>query len=127
MAILVAKLTGVTVTRPRLRTAYNLWGPQNRCFVDPIFQERVRNGNVPARQQAALRSAIYKEMFEDLPAEEQQEWAEKAEVEHRKALKKVAGPLEADPSTAPRDRQRFVVFDSALFRALTYLLFSQNN
>ncbi len=117
MAILVAKLTGATVTRPRLRTAYNLWGPQNRCFVDPVFQERVRNGNVPARQHAALRSAIYKEMFEELPANEKQEWVEQAEAEHRNALEKVADPFKADPSSAPRDRQRFVAYGSVLFRA----------
>ncbi|KJA13205.1 hypothetical protein HYPSUDRAFT_151852, partial [Hypholoma sublateritium FD-334 SS-4] len=90
MAILAAKLTGNTATKPRLRTAYNLWGPQNCCF------------------QAALRSAIYKEMFEELPPNEQREWAEKAEDEHHEALKKIAEPLDTGPSTTPQDRQRII-------------------
>lgn len=119
MAVLTAKLTGSTATRPRLRTAYNLWGPSNRCFVDPVFQERVRDGSVPARQQAALRSAIYKEMFEELPENEQREWAEKAEREHREALEKVSGPLKAGPSTAPQDRQRFATLFHCLGVNLT--------
>lgn len=125
MAVLAAKLAGTTVARPRLRTAYNIWGPNNRCFVDPVFQERVRDGSVPARQQAALRSAIYKELFEELPADEQREWTEKAEIEHREALHKVAGPLKAGPSTAPQDRQRFVALRDCIFRTLIY--FFQNN
>lgn len=123
MAILTAKLTGNTTARPRLRTAYNLWGPNNRCFVDPVFQERVRDGNVPGRQQAALRSAIYKEMFEELPENEQREWVERAENEHREALEKVDGPLKAGPSTAPQDRQRFVALRLHFFTALTHSLF----
>lgn len=121
MAVLNAKLTGSTVTRPRLRTPYNLWGPSNRCFVDPVFQERVRDGSVPARRQAALRSAIYKEMFEELPENEQREWAEKAEREHKDALEKVSGPLKAGPSTTPQDRQRFVILFHFLDAYLTDL------
>lgn len=107
MAILMTKLTGNTIQRPRQRTAYNLWGPANRFFVDPVFAERVREGNVPARRHAALRSSIYKELFEELPADERQEWADRAEREHQAALKKMEDVLKAGPSIAPQDRQRY--------------------
>lgn len=109
MAILMAKLTGNVLQKPRQKTAYNLWGPQNRCFVDPIFNERVQQGNVPAKQQAALRSAIYKELFDELPDDERREWTEKAEQEHKDALKKARDVLQAGPSTAPEERQRYVI------------------
>lgn len=108
IAVLTAKLTGNSITRPRMRTPYNLWGPSNRCFVDPIFLERVRDGNIPSKQHAAVRSSLYKELFEELPQDEQREWVERAEREHREAVEKVDGPLKAGPSTAPQDRQRSV-------------------
>ena len=109
IAILTAKITGNSITRPRMRTPYNIWGPNNRCFVDPLFQERVREQNIPPKQHAALRSAIYKELFEELPTDEQQEWVERANREHREAIAKVDGPIKAGPSTAPQDRQRLVI------------------
>ncbi|KJA13978.1 hypothetical protein HYPSUDRAFT_209087 [Hypholoma sublateritium FD-334 SS-4] len=108
MAILMAKLTGNSIQKPRQKTAYNIWGPQNRCFVDPIFNERVRNEAVPAKRHAALRSAVYKELFEELPQDEQQEWLERAEREHQDAIQKADGALKSEPSLTPEDRQRII-------------------
>ncbi|KJA18011.1 hypothetical protein HYPSUDRAFT_205740 [Hypholoma sublateritium FD-334 SS-4] len=108
MAILMSKLTGNSLQRPRLKTPYNLWGPSNRCFVDPVFAERVKEGNVPAKGQAALRSSIYKELFEELPEDERREWVERAEREHQQALDKADAALKSGPSTAPEDRQRII-------------------
>ena len=107
MAILMAKITGNSLQRPRQKTAYNIWGPENRAIVDPVFHERVRAGNVPGKQHAALRSAIYKELFEGLPDEERLEWINRAEREHRDALAKAENALNSGPSTAPADQQRY--------------------
>lgn len=106
MALLMAQLTGNSTQRPRQKTAYNIWGPKNRFFVDPIFNERVREGNVPARRQATLRSAIYKELFDELPENERKEWTERAEREHAEALRKADKTLQSGPSTETEDRQR---------------------
>ncbi len=73
MAILMSKITGNSLQRPRQKTAYNLWGPEHRHLIDPIFKERVREGNVPATQQAALHSSLYKELFEELPEDQRKE------------------------------------------------------
>ncbi len=108
MAILMSKITGNSLQRPRQKTAYNLWGPEHRHLIDPIFKERVREGNVPATQQAALRSSLYKELFEELPEDQRKEWAERASREHREALEKIEGNLKSGPSTAPADLQRCV-------------------
>ena len=107
MAILAAQLTGNALQKPRQKTPYNLWGPENRCFVDPVFKERVREGNVPARQQAALRSSLYRELFNELPEEEQREWTQRAEQEHSEALSKFNKSLKQLPSEKPEDRQRY--------------------
>lgn len=106
MAILTAQLTGHSIQKPRQKTAYNLWGPQNRCFIDPIFNERVREGDVPAKQHAALRSAIYKELFDELPEDERREWVKRSETEHAEALEKANKNLKSGPPTEPEDRQR---------------------
>lgn len=108
LATLTTKLTGNSVQKPRQKTAYNVWGPLNRCFIDPIFNERVRDGSVPAKQQAALRSSLYKELFEELPEEEQREWIDRAEEEHRAAIQNAANILKSGPSAAVDDRQRYV-------------------
>lgn len=109
MAVLMSKLTGISLHRPRLKTAYNIWGPENRSEVDPIFDQRVREGNVPVARQAALRSSIYKECFEGLPEDQQKAWILRAETEHKEALEKVEGALKSGPSTAPVDRQRWAI------------------
>lgn len=93
-----------------MKTAYNLWGPQHRFFIDPIFDQRVVEGNVPARNQAALRSSIYKELFEDLSQEEQAEWTERAQREHQEAIAEIDSKLKGKPSTKPEDRQKYVHF-----------------
>lgn len=106
MAVLMTKLTGGSIQKPRQKTAYNLWGPAHRFFVDPVFEERVREDGIPAKQHAALRSSIYKELFEELSEEERREWMERAEAEHQEALSKVNVALKADATSAPEDRQR---------------------
>lgn len=119
MSVLMSKLTGVSLTRPRLKTAYNLWGPENRYDIDPIFVQRVREGNVPVSRQAALRSSIYKEYFDALPEEEKQIWISRAEEEHQDALKKVEDALKSGPSTSPADRQRWVASAASVIHLLT--------
>lgn len=122
MAALMAKLTGVSIRKPRQKTPYNLWGPQNRCFVDPVFNERVSEGNIPAKQHAALRSAIYKELFEELPEDEQNEWIELSAQQHKEAVKKIDRALKGGPSTLPEDRQRFEHFPITRAVSLTIYL-----
>ena len=75
---------------------------------------------MPASRQAALRSSIYKELFDELPNEERQEWIHKAQLEHEEALAKVEGALKSGPSEAPADRQRF--FDAVIFSAIILTL-----
>lgn len=99
---------GKTPSKPRLKTPYNLWGPQHRAITDPVFHARVKEGDVPASQQLALRSSVYKELFEELPVAEQEEWTDRAEEEHQNALAEHKKAMAGPPSTKPEDRQRYV-------------------
>lgn len=122
MAVLMTKLTGGSIQKPRQKTAYNLWGPAHRFFIDPIFEERVRESNIPAKQHAALRSSIYKELFEELSEEERREWFQRAETEHQEALSKVDVALKAGASSSPEDRQRYAVCGPSMSRRAYQLL-----
>lgn len=106
VSALTAKILGVDAKLPRLKTAYNVWGPQHREIVDPVFSKRVEDDSVPSNQHIALRSAIYKELFEKLPEDEQEMWAKAAIREHEKAVKGIKKNLERGASTTPQDRQR---------------------
>lgn len=54
MAVLMAKLAGIPIKKPHLRTAYTVWGQGNRDVVDPIYDDQVKQGNVPPSKCAAL-------------------------------------------------------------------------
>lgn len=110
MTILMGRLTGVDFKMPRLKTGYNIWGPQNRDIVDPIFNQRVEAGKVPTNQHLALRSAIYKELFEQLTPEKQAEWVQTATREHEKAVRELKKKMNGGVSTEPEDRQKYVQY-----------------
>lgn len=106
LTILMGKLIGVNFKMPRMKTGYNMWGPQHRAEVDPIFKQRVEAANLPKSQHIALRSAVYKELFENLPADEQQLWTKAATREHEKAVQEIRKKMQGGISTEPEDRQK---------------------
>ncbi|KAF9522828.1 hypothetical protein CPB83DRAFT_840208 [Crepidotus variabilis] len=109
LTVLMAKLTGIALQKPRRRTAYNVWGPRNRHFVDPIFEQRVKDGVVPKKQHAALRSSLYKELFKDtLEVDEQGEWEDIAMEEHRNVCDAIDAKMDAPPPSDPAERQKIL-------------------
>ncbi|KAF8196481.1 hypothetical protein BJ912DRAFT_846763 [Pholiota molesta] len=85
MTVLLAKLAGIPVKKPRMKTAYILWGQRNR--------------------QAALRTKVYKECFAELDEEERKDYENEAAEEHRAALERIEEALNAPPSSDPADCQ----------------------
>lgn len=111
MKAIADKFLGIdAVKKPRMKTPYNIWGPEHRSIVDPIFKQRVQDGDVPSKKQLALRSAVYKELFEELPEDEQQEYLDRAELEHEEALEKMYAKVRAPPSQKPEDLQSYVLY-----------------
>lgn len=110
MRAVADKFLGIdAMKKPRMKTAYNIWGPEHRSIVDPIFKHRVQEDEVPPKKQLALRSAIYKELFEELAEDEQQEYIDRAELEHQEALDKMYEKLRAPASQDPEDLQLYVL------------------
>lgn len=106
LTALKAKLAGVELKTPRMRTAYNVWGPQHRSIVDPVYNKRVQDGNVPAKEQLALCSSVYKELFEELPEAEQKKWADTAKRDHEQALERLKRQEKAASVHSNADYQR---------------------
>ncbi|KDR72463.1 hypothetical protein GALMADRAFT_73731 [Galerina marginata CBS 339.88] len=84
--ILLHRLTGTCIARPRMRSSTNTW----------------------RRTQAPLREGVAREMFYALPEEERDEWANQAQADHDAALEVWTTETQADPSKEPADRQRCI-------------------
>lgn len=108
MSSITSKLLGLELKLPRRRTAYNVWGPKHRAEVDPVFQQRVDELSVGKEHHAAIRSAVYKDLFERLPADTQKKWMDIAEHEHEDAVAEVKKKFKQSFSTSPADRQWYV-------------------
>ena len=106
MAVLMAKLTGVSIAKPRRKTGYNMWAPAHAAILDQLLEEHAEAEDVIGRKKVGLRTKICKEQYDDLDAEEKEEWESKAREEHAKAVQRIKDTLTLPPSTLPEDRQR---------------------
>ena len=103
-AILLSKLTGVSLKKPHKPIAYNLWARENQQVVDlSCLAARV---NLSKKEFAGACMKLTKVLFDGLPRAEQKEWEKKA-VEHQKiALEQCKLELCSWPSVDPIDCQQ---------------------
>ena len=105
--ILLHTLTGVGASRPRLKTASNLWRKEHRDDIEAEAQRRVNSmGEAKKRKLASTRQTVATEKYAALSKEEKANWAAKAEEEHEEAKKEYEAAINGPPSTAPADRQK---------------------
>lgn len=108
IANITSKLLGVELKLPRRRTAYNVWGLKHRAEIDPVFDQKIKELGAKKEQHAAVCSSVYKDLFEELPADVQEKWAAIAEREHKQAVAEVKKRFKNSISSVPEDRQRCV-------------------
>ena len=104
--ILLHKLTGTSIKKPRLKSATNVWRKTQRKEIDAQVKEITQLGNTPRTSLAAIRDKVAREMFEKLPQEDKAQWIEVTKKEHEEALVRWKEDCEGDCSTLPEDRQR---------------------
>ena len=104
MTILMAKLTGSNLTKPRLPIAYNLWGKAHNNLINPKF-EAARAG-VKHRDWMQLHTRITRDLFNSLDKETQNRWKATAKKEHEEATAAWEAVLKGPASTRPEDRQK---------------------
>ena len=104
--VLLHKLTGVGIQRPRLRSAVNTWRKSQRDDIEREVRRVVLRGGTPRSQLAKLRDSIAHKIFAALPEEEQKQWSEQAKEEHQAALEAWKEATTGEPSKEPADRQQ---------------------
>lgn len=104
--ILLHKLTGTTIQKPRLKSAANVWRKTQRQEIDAAVKEITQRNNTPRNALAATRDKVARDMFSKLSQEEQAQWILQAKEEHDEALARWKQDNEAVCSTTPEDRQR---------------------
>jgi len=104
--VLLHKLTGVGIAKPRCKPAANIWRKMNRDVIEAEVRSRASAEQTNPKKLAPLRETIIKRLFSDLPQEEQLDWARLAKEEHAEAVKKWKDDIVGPPSTDPEDRQR---------------------
>lgn len=87
---------------PHQTTVWRVW---MRTKVDAINQEYDRRETTSAKTGIALRSEIAKELFDKLPAAEQQEWRDKANTAYLAECEKYKARLSGDPSSDPDEQK----------------------
>lgn len=105
--ILLHKLTGTTIQKPRLKSAANVWRKTQRQEIDAEVKQIVQRNNTPRSALAATRDRVARDMFAKISKEEQQQWADQAKEEHEEAVARWKQDNEGDCSTTPEDRQRW--------------------
>jgi hypothetical protein len=106
--ILLNKLTGTSIQKPRQKAPVNVWRKLARKEIDFEAKKIIEKDKIPPSKHAALRDKVAREMYDFLSPEEKAQWVEQAKEEHEAALEKWKNDFEGSPSTAPEDRQRRV-------------------
>jgi len=107
-AILLSKLTRVTLGKPRKPITYNIWARENHKVVKLSFlAARV---NLLKKDFTGVHMKLTKVLFKDLPRAEQKEWEKKTTEHHKIALEQWELKLHSPPSVDPIDHQQYVCY-----------------
>ncbi|KDR66323.1 hypothetical protein GALMADRAFT_147927 [Galerina marginata CBS 339.88] len=105
--MILHKITGIPVQRPRQRSAVNTWRKTQRDIIEREVKLQTRKaGGVHRDKLAAFRDKIAKTMFNKLTKEEQAQWEEQAKEEQKDRLAEWKLAMESPASTEPAARQR---------------------
>jgi hypothetical protein len=111
MAVLTQRLTGVSVSKPRRRTAFNVWAdnPDNEPVLAAALSEAIAKEKPTTAQMAALRTRITKQTFEKQPAAVQAEFENASHIEHKEAIALWKELTNGKPSEKLEDIQAYVL------------------
>jgi hypothetical protein len=104
--IMLARLTGVGVSKPQVPIPYNVWGRFNKQQINDTCTNAHLYKTLQKKMQAADRMRITKALFDALPLAERNKYTEIAKKEGDEKVKEWAEKLSGPPSTDPEDRQR---------------------
>ena len=106
--VLLHKLTGTSIQRPRMKSAKNIWRRSEAPAIEAEVRRLVLEGGFSRPMVAALRECLAKEMFLQLNEDEMEGWKAQAKEEHDTAIESWTNETQADPSEDPIARQKYV-------------------
>lgn len=106
MDILMAKLTGSSLVKPRQPIPYNLWAAANADIVEKALDARRWVQQPSSKKLINLRSTLTRSLFMDLPDDTRAEWEAKAKAGHAQVLADWAETIERPASTSSEYRQK---------------------
>ncbi|KAJ3503437.1 hypothetical protein NLJ89_g8434 [Agrocybe chaxingu] len=107
--VLLHKLTGKGLKRPRQKSKHAAWRRMHTSEVDEETRRRAEQQGVSMTKLAGIRERVAKEMFAALDPSERDEWIQNVKEEHEEAVKKWEADANGPLSTAPEDRQRCIL------------------
>ena len=107
-ALLLAKLSGISTSKPRKGHAFDLWVANNEDTFITAMQEVIAETKPTRFQLSGLRTKIKKIEFQKLSESTQKEWSDKVQQKYGAAIEEWKGRSERGASTTPEDRQRYV-------------------
>lgn len=119
MTILLAKLTGSSISKPRQPIPYNLWAKENRITIEAEYNRERRRLNSNKNNLIKLRAGVTRKLFDALPEDVRDEWQSKAKLEHVQAVKAWEERLTSPALTDPKSRQEYVICSVSVFLFLT--------
>jgi hypothetical protein len=105
-AVLLAKLTGVSLSKPRKPHAFDLWAAENSDILGTALDAAKATQQPTRFQLAGLRTQVKKAEFSKLSEEVRATWRKAVEEKHEEALRVWKTRMQGVPSTAPEDRQQ---------------------
>ncbi|EDR06994.1 uncharacterized protein LACBIDRAFT_328415 [Laccaria bicolor S238N-H82] len=106
--IMLARLTGASISKPRLPIAYNVWGHVNKQKINDAYTNTHIYKPLPKNLQAAECTRINKALFNALPLDKRKKYIKMAKKEGDEKLNEWKNKLSAPLSTDPEDRQRCI-------------------
>ncbi|PPQ77572.1 hypothetical protein CVT26_006110 [Gymnopilus dilepis] len=102
---LIFQLSGKEPTRPRKKTAVNVWRKSQRHNIEVRVKNLAKTQGIPNDRLAALRDKVARDMFHALPLDQQDKWKKQAEEESVAANEEWERLRKSGPSKKPEDRQ----------------------
>ena len=106
--ILLHKLVGTTIQKPRWQPPVNIWRKTQQKEIDIEAKKITDNGSIPCSKHAVVWNRVAQDMYEKLPEEEKAQQIEQATKEYATVMARWQEDTEANPLTASEDCQKWV-------------------
>ncbi|PBK83202.1 hypothetical protein ARMGADRAFT_1038007 [Armillaria gallica] len=106
--VLLHRLAGLSISKPRKPQAFALWVKANAAQVQEAWDQELKKKDIPAGRQAVKLNVFKGKLFKKESDEVQQQWAAMAEEEHDDVMKEYSGKIESPVSKEPTDVQRII-------------------